>query len=120
MVIDFAAIRSRNAKPEKIHLCHCENCGFTAPSALFPEAQNLHLRLAPGDVYTSIECPKCEALAHPVNATIAQSVTLQALHKCLGFVEGFEGDESQEGINELLILIKRALLETAEREVTHA
>lgn len=47
----------------------CDNCHYQAGSCFFDYAKDLHLRLTPGEKYTDRECPKCGALAFPVEIT---------------------------------------------------
>lgn len=44
----------------------CDDCGYTADVNEFPMAKRLFERLLPGYTYTDVECPKCGALAFPV------------------------------------------------------
>ena len=47
----------------------CDNCGYKSDEKDFPEAKDLHMRLTPGGIATTKECPDddCGALAFPVN-----------------------------------------------------
>lgn len=44
----------------------CNNCNYTAKESKFDEAKDLWQRMDPGDTFTDKECPKCGALAFPV------------------------------------------------------
>lgn len=43
----------------------CDNCERKGDREDFVEAKRLNQRLAPGGVYTDVECPDCGALAFP-------------------------------------------------------
>ncbi len=44
----------------------CDNCDFKALAYQFDEAVDISQRIDPGGIYTDKECPKCGALAYPV------------------------------------------------------
>ena len=41
----------------------CQNCDWTGADSF--EAEDIHLRMQPGDIYTDRSCPECGALVHP-------------------------------------------------------
>ena len=59
---------NQGTAPYKHLLYRCADCGFMTGQHEFPDAKKLSMRLTPGDTYTDKECPKCEALAFPVDA----------------------------------------------------
>lgn len=46
----------------------CANCGHTNGYDYFSPAKDITKRFVPGDIYTNVECPKCGALALPVES----------------------------------------------------
>lgn len=49
----------------------CQDCQHTGDYASFPFADDVLLRMEVGDVFTNAECPKCGALAYPVEPETA-------------------------------------------------
>jgi hypothetical protein len=49
----------------------CQGCGLEADESKFNPAEDLSVRLSPGDIYTNLECPEegCGALAMPAPQT---------------------------------------------------
>lgn len=45
----------------------CQNCSHTAHMRDFPPAKDIFRRIEVGDMYSDKECPKCGALAFPLN-----------------------------------------------------
>lgn len=45
----------------------CANCGFIEEELFLPPAKDLFRRFEPGDIFTDRECPKCGALALPID-----------------------------------------------------
>ena len=43
----------------------CGNCGRIADEKKLPYAEDIHMRLEPGEIYTDRQCPKCGALCYP-------------------------------------------------------
>jgi hypothetical protein len=54
----------------------CENCGYSDELRNLKAAENIELRLAPGDIYTDVERPECHALCQPAGETKAFFETL--------------------------------------------
>lgn len=52
----------------------CDNCGTVTPVAELNESKRLTERLDPGGTVPAGECPKCGALAYPVEATTGAGV----------------------------------------------
>lgn len=46
----------------------CQNCGLSGDEEDFDEAKDLLLRMTPGDIFSDKECPRCGALAFPIEA----------------------------------------------------
>lgn len=45
----------------------CNNCDWSGPESLANSVSARHARFDQGDVYTTVQCPECSALAQPVD-----------------------------------------------------
>lgn len=55
----------------EIHKCACANCGWQGDVDEAKEVRNFWSRVQPGDTMPAGECPECECLVYPVEATPA-------------------------------------------------
>lgn len=95
--------------------CACHNCDWAGPLDECEEVDDIGARLDPGSEVPAGQCPDCGALAYLVKESKdplserAPLAAISALNAARAFIAGFEGDELQEGISELLAQIDRAI-----------
>lgn len=91
----------------------CDNCGWKGPvDAVEQCVEDAQERIHAGEITPAGECPECSALAWlDVQESAPQGVSadaLEALNHAEAFIAGFEGDENQEGVDDLLFRIRCA------------
>lgn len=94
----------------------CGNCEWRGPLDECDEIDDIGGRLDPGSEVPAGQCPKCGCLAYLDRVGDARAVTVTpagkahlALLAARNFIAGFDGDELQHGIPELLASIDEAI-----------
>ena len=94
--------------------CECGNCDWKGAAAALDAIEDAQERLSPGETVPAGECPECGALAYLAKeeAPAAPAISgdaVSALAAAERFISGFEGDETQDGIADLLYQVRAAI-----------